>query len=93
MGKKFEYKKGENKNKYLYRLLKKNYSCLKFYEVNIDKYLNMNTNNQILDISYDLSKDYVAESKLAIETKAYYWNYYNSGVGKRVYFYFKNKSI
>ncbi len=92
-GREFEYQNGKSKGQYLYRYLKGTYSCLEFYEVSIDEYLNMNTNNQILDISYDLSKDYIAESKLAIETNPYYWNYYNSGVGKRAYFYFKNKSI
>lgn len=91
--KEFEYKKGENKVAYLYRHLKRDYSNLKFYEVDIDKYLNINNNNQILDISYHLSKDYVAESKLAAETEPYYWNYYHSGVGKRAYFYFVNNSI
>lgn len=86
------YQKGHEKIKiqYLYRYLKKTYKILKIYEVDIDKYIkpSFNLEQGEKDI-YELSKDYYAESKLAVETNALFWNYYKSGVGKRAYYFFK----
>lgn len=66
----------------LYRQIKEKYKNLVFYELDIDKYLSYyDKSNNI----YQVSKDYIAESKLAFETNAKYWNYYRSGIGKRIY--------
>lgn len=88
----YEFQEGRQKIKhqYLYRFLKKNYVNLQIFEVDIDKYLKTDENIIDKDYGYFLSKDYIAESKLAIETEALYWNYFNSGVGKRAYDYFND---
>ena len=88
------YQKGhENiKKQYLYRYLHKKYKYLKIYEIDIDKYIKPSFKmEQEEKYIYELAKDYYAESKLAIETNSLFWNYYNSGVGKRSYNFFKNK--
>lgn len=41
---------------------------------------------------YELAKDYYAESKLAVEIKSLFWNYYKSGVDKHTYYLFRKKS-
>lgn len=82
------------KRKYLYRKLMKEYKRLLIYELNIDEYLGIKAINSIdenIKNIYLFGKDYYAESKLAIETGAKYWNFYKSGIGKRAYCYFKNK--
>lgn len=96
-GNTYLFQKGDNlkKNQYLYRLLKKTFHELRIYEVDIDKYLKIEVNKNVDETIYsvfNLGKDYLAESKLAVETKAMYWNYYNSGLGKRAYYYFREKA-
>lgn len=87
----------EGKEKYkkyfLYRYLYKSYIDMKIFEVKIDEYLNINQNNlnDAIKDFFMLSKDYYAESKLAFETQAKYWNYYKSGVGKRYWFLLKDR--
>ena len=43
-------------------------------------------------VIYNLAKDYYAEAKLAVESKAKYWNYYNSGLDARTYKYMINNN-
>lgn len=83
------------KNQYLYRYIKKKYTNLKIYEVNIDQYLDVSPEMDMgvaVKNIYEFAKDYYVESKLAVETNALFWNYYKSGVGKRVYYYFKGNN-
>ena len=82
------------KKKYLYRKLMKEYKLLLIYELNIDDYLGIKETGSIdenIKNIYLFGKDYYAESKLAIEIRSRYWNYYKSGIGKRAYCYFINK--
>lgn len=90
---KYFYQKNHSKikNQYLYRYLFKNYRDLQIYEVDIDLYLGINQNIELdtgIKNIYEFGKDYYAESKLAVETKSLFWNYYKSGIGKRAYNYF-----
>lgn len=75
-----------SKHQYLYRYLFKQYARLEFYILNIDGYLEpsptLSGNEKVI---YDLAKDYYAEAKLAFDSKAKYWNYYNSGLDARTY--------
>ncbi len=95
-GNTYLFQKGHNKIKsqYLYRYLKKKFQDLRIYEVDIDKYLKAESSENINATIYNvfnMGKDYWAESKLAVETNALFWNYYNSGLGKRAYCYFRKK--
>lgn len=86
------YKSGiYDKKQYLYRFLFRKYERLEFYKLDIDGYLNVSsalTGNE--KVIYDLAKDYYAEAKLAVESEAKYWNYYNSGIDARTYKYLIN---
>ena len=80
------------KNQYLYRYLMKKHKELLVYEVDIDKYLKINDLENIdenIKNVYHFGKDYYAESKLAVETNAVFWNYYKSGISKRAYYHLK----
>lgn len=97
-GSKYTYPKGRAKIKslYLYRYLKKTYKELLIYEIDIDKYLeiiNLDGIDENIRNIFQFGKDYYAESRLATETNSLFWNYYNSGVGKRAYLYFKNNNV
>lgn len=94
-GKSYVYQKGHAKIKsqYLYRYLMKKHRKLLIYEIDIDKYLKIETLDNIdenIKNIYLFGKDYYVESKLAVETNSLFWNYYKSGVGKRAYLYFRN---
>ena len=94
-GKTFIYQKNQDKNPYLYRFLFKTYSDLVIYEVDIDSYLGIDESsisNQVIKDIFAFGKDYYAESRLAVETQALYWNYYRSGIGKRSYLHFRPDS-
>lgn len=83
----YMYKPGVyNRRQYLYRYLFRRYAKLEFYILDIDRYLKpsptLRGNEKII---YDLAKDYYAEAKLAFDSKAKYWNYYNSGLDARTY--------
>lgn len=96
-GNTYLFQKGHSriKSQYLYRYLMKQYKEMRFYEVDIDLYLKVEQQLKKVDIDvynvYDMGKDYYVESKLAVETGSLFWNYYKSGVGKRAYYYFRNK--
>ncbi len=82
-----------SKQQYLYRSLFRQYQRLEFYVLNIDGYLDVSstlTGNE--KVIYNLAKDYYAEAKLAVESKAEYWNYYNSGLDARTYKYMTNNN-
>ena len=95
-GNTYDYPKecSKRKRQYLYRKIHNEYKDLKFYEIDIDEYLQkddsigLNSRNTMV---YELAKDYLAEAKLAVEYNAVFWDYYNSGVGKRAYLFFKKK--
>ncbi len=75
---------------YMYRSIKKDFTKLFFYEVNIDDYLNKEKEmSEMENIFYQLAKDYCCEAKLAVELDPLCWNSYGSGVGKRFYMHFK----
>ncbi len=93
-GSTYVYQKGHEriKSQYLYRYLMKKHKNLLIYEIDIDKYLKIKTIENIdenIKNIYLFGKDYYVESKLAVETDSLFWNYYNSGVGKRAYLYFR----
>lgn len=71
------------------------YEKLTFYEIKIDEYLKMMHNvsdikNDIVKLIYDLGKEYFVEAEVAYTTSAMYWNYYNSGMDRRMYDYIKS---
>ncbi|MDD3141225.1 MAG: hypothetical protein PHX08_19960 [Lachnospiraceae bacterium] len=77
----------QGKISYFYRNLKKQYDVLKFYEIEIDAYLEPErTMNSIENSIYELAKDYYCEAKLAIKTASGNWETYRSGIGKRIYY-------
>jgi len=71
------------------------YKKLTFYEIKIDEYLKMMHNvsdikDDIVKLIYDLGKEYFVEAEVAYTTSAKYWNYYNSGMDRRMYDYIKS---
>lgn len=72
------------KLKYLYRMIKEQYSELCFYRIDIDAYLDVDMSaikNEHVKQVFNMSKSYYAETKFAFETQSLYWNAYRSGVG------------
>ena len=93
-GYQYPCQQGKSETPYFYRFAYKNYKNLKIYEIDIDSYLRIDSADQVGEIYgylYSFGKDYYAEAKIAVETRAKYWRYYKSGVGKRAYKFIKGK--
>ena len=92
------YNKEVQKNgqyNFYYSLRTKHKGNLVFYEVAIDKCLLLMFEERcelsgITKVIYDIAKEYMAEAAVAYNTGAKYWQYYNSGLDKRSYFYLRN---
>lgn len=68
----------------IYNIIKREYTPLTFYYINVDKYLGIdrvNSNNATINSIVNVSKEYYAETKFAYDTQAIFWNVYRSGVG------------
>ncbi|MCM1233785.1 MAG: hypothetical protein NC489_27045 [Ruminococcus flavefaciens] len=78
-------KEVKNKKVYAYRKMRDDYEELIIYQLKIDEYLGLENESRetdkISDELIQMSKSYYAESKLAYDTQALYWNPYYSGVG------------
>lgn len=73
------------KRRFIYKKIGEEYTGLKFYLLDIDKYLGiencLNSGNEVIDSMIDMTKSYYAETRLALSTKAVFWNVYRSGIG------------
>lgn len=75
---------GKKKRECIYNKMRSDYIELIFYELNIDKYLDLNgfiDQNPNINEIIQVSKSYFAETKFAYETQSIYWNSYRSGIG------------
>lgn len=78
----------KQKRVYAYRKMRDDFDELIIYQLKIDDYLGLNNGINIKEECeivrnelIEMTKSYYAESKLAYETQARYWNPYYSGVG------------
>lgn len=83
-----DYNDGERS----YSKMADDYKILTFYEVEIDKYLEMTFGklckaDGIVKVMFDMSKEYMAEAALAYHTYALHWRFYNSGMDKRALYH------
>ncbi len=77
-----------------YRKLKGEYKELTFFEVDIDEYLaevfgnikRAEGDDNIVNMMFDISKEYLAEAAVAHYTGAKHWSFFNSGMDKRAYY-------
>lgn len=77
-----------------YYELSNRYTELLFYEILNDEYIKRSLDldeEQLRNLAYELTKDYLAEYLVAKNTAAKHWNYYGSGMDKRYYFHFDIK--
>ncbi|MBA4510050.1 hypothetical protein FDG04_11130 [Clostridium sporogenes] len=80
----YKINNGDDKNRYIYRIIRQKYKELIFYAIDIDVYLGIKDfkcDNKVVNDILDLSKMYYAETKFAYDTQAIYWYVYKSGVG------------
>ncbi len=61
--------------------LKEN-EILMFYEVQVDKYLDIYAPDNVKEIVFEIAKEYYTEASIAFYTQAD-WGFYNSGMDKR----------
>ena len=76
------------KRVYAYRKMRDDFDELIIYQLKIDDYLGLSSGihkkeecEKVRNELIEMTKSYYAESKLAYETQARYWNPYYSGVG------------
>ncbi|MDD7515308.1 hypothetical protein [Ruminococcus flavefaciens] len=89
----------ESADKRSYYSLRINYSPLTFYEADVDKYIETvlgkvhraDGNENIVNVMFDMAKEYLAEAALAFYTNAEYWNYFGSGMDKRAFNYLSDE--
>ena len=48
-------------------------------------------NENIVNVMFDMAKEYLAEAALAFYTNAEYWNYFGSGMDKRAFNYLSDE--